>query len=62
MSDPIPTPPPTEEAKKRLREKVDKLLAQVPCKSVASMVLNGGKMNYSAVAAFVPVRAGGLDV
>jgi carboxypeptidase C (cathepsin A) len=60
MSEPTPTPP-TEEAKKRLREKVDKLLAQDPSKSEASIVLNGRTMKYSAVAAFVPVTAGGLD-
>jgi carboxypeptidase C (cathepsin A) len=62
MSEPTPpATPPTEEAKKRLREKVDKLLAQDPCKSEASIVLNGSTMKYGAVAAFVPVTAGGLD-
>src|SRR5207253_10089983 len=61
MSEPTPATPPTEEAKKRLREKVDKLLAQDPFKSEASIVLNGRTMKYSAVAAFVPVMAGGLD-
>ncbi len=35
MTDPTPAPP-TEEAKKRLREKVDKLLARDPCKSEAA--------------------------
>ena len=60
MSEPS-VPPPAEEAKKRLREKVDKLLAQDPCKSEASIVLNGRTMKYNAVAAFVPVTAGGLD-
>src|SRR2546430_980305 len=61
MSEPTPAIPPTEEAKKRLREKVDKLLAQDAFKSEASIVLNGRTMKYSAVAAFVPVTAGGLD-
>src|SRR5712692_4168673 len=61
MSEPTPATPPTEEAKKRLREKVDKLLAQGPFKSEGSIVLNGRTMKYSAVAAFVPVTAGGLD-
>ena len=61
MSEPTPATPPTEEAKKRLREKVDKLLAQDPFKSEASIVLNGRTMKYSAVAAFVPVTAGGFD-
>ena len=44
MSEPTPAVPPTEEAKKRLREKVDKLLAQDTFKSEASIVLNGGTM------------------
>jgi carboxypeptidase C (cathepsin A) len=62
MSDPTPTPAaPTEEAKKRLREKVDKLLAAEPCKSTGSIRLAGKTMKYKAVAAFVPVSAGGLD-
>jgi hypothetical protein len=61
MSEPTPATPPTEEAKKRLREKVDKLLAQDPFKSEGSIVLNGRTMKYSAVAAFVPVTAGGFD-
>src|SRR5258708_15461692 len=60
MSEPT-TPPQTEEAKKRLREKVDKLLAQTPCQSAASIALNGRTLNYRAVAAFVPLTAGGLD-
>jgi carboxypeptidase C (cathepsin A) len=61
MSEPTTTTAPTEEAKKRLREKVDKLLAQSPCTSTASIVLNGRTLKYKAVAAFVPVTAGGLD-
>jgi carboxypeptidase C (cathepsin A) len=60
MTEPTPTPP-AEEAKKRLREKLDKLLAQSPCTSTASVVLNGRTLKYKAVAAFVPVTAGGLD-
>ena len=60
MSEPTPAPP-AEEAKKRLRDKVDKLLAQSPCTSTASIVLNGRTLKYKAVAAFVPVTAGGLD-
>ncbi len=61
MSEPTPAPPPSEEAKKRLRKKVDKLLARDPSKSEGSIALNGATLKYSAVAAFVPVRAGGLD-
>ena len=64
MSEPAPATPPTEEAKeakKRLREKVDKLLAKDPCKSTGSITLNGRTLKYRAEAAFVPVTAGGLD-
>ena len=64
MSEPTPTPTPTpqaEEAKKRLRDKVDKLLAQDPYKSTGSIKLNGRTLKYRAEAAFVPVTAGGLD-
>jgi carboxypeptidase C (cathepsin A) len=60
MSEPTPVPP-TEEAKKRLREKVDKLLARDPCRSEASIVLNGRTLKYRAVAEFIPVAAGGVD-
>jgi carboxypeptidase C (cathepsin A) len=60
MSEPIP-PTPAEEVKKRLRDKVDKLLAQDSYKSESSIVLNGRTLNYHAVAAFVPVVAGGID-
>ena len=60
MSEPVPVPP-TEEAKKKLREKVDALLATEPRKSASSIKLNGRTMKYSAVAAFVPVTAGGVD-
>lgn len=55
------TPPQSDEAKKRLRDKVDKLLSTAPCKSEASITLNGRAMKYSAVADFIPVSAGGLD-
>ena len=60
MTDPTPTPQ-TEEAKKRLREKVDKLLAQDPSRSSGSIVLNGRTLGYRAVAGFIPVNAGGVD-
>jgi carboxypeptidase C (cathepsin A) len=60
MSEPTAVPP-TEEAKKRLRERVDKLLAREACRSTASIVLDGRTLNYRAEAAFVPVTAGGLD-
>jgi carboxypeptidase C (cathepsin A) len=64
MSEPTPTPTPspaTDDAKKKLREKVDKLLAAAPCKSTGSITLNRRTMKYSAIAGFVPVTAGGLD-
>ncbi|HVP89378.1 MAG TPA: peptidase S10 [Casimicrobiaceae bacterium] len=64
MSEPTPAAAPTEEAKeakKRLREKVEKLLAKDACKSAGSIVLNGRTLKYRAEAAFVPVAAGGLD-
>jgi carboxypeptidase C (cathepsin A) len=60
MSEPTPAPP-SEEAKKKLREKVDQLLASEPRKSTSSIKLGGRTMKYSAVAAFVPVTAGGVD-
>ncbi len=60
MSEPTPAPP-TEDAKKRLREKVEKLLARDPCRSEASIVLNGRTLKYRAVAEFIPVAAGGVD-
>ena len=60
MSEPTPVPP-TEEAKKRLREKVEKLLARDPSRSEASIVLNGRTLKYRAVAEFIPVAAGGVD-
>jgi carboxypeptidase C (cathepsin A) len=51
----------TEEAKKRLRDKLDKLLATEPRKSEGSITLNGRALKYAAVAEFIPVTAGGLD-
>ena len=60
MSEPTPAPP-TEDAKKKLREKVDALLASEPRKSTSSIKLNGRTMKYTAIAAFVPVTAGGVD-
>ncbi|MEO8306243.1 MAG: peptidase S10 [Betaproteobacteria bacterium] len=53
--------PATDDEKKRLREKVDKLLAADPHKTDGTLALDGRSMAYSAVAAFVPVVAGGLD-
>jgi carboxypeptidase C (cathepsin A) len=66
MSETTPAPaatpvPAADDPKKRLREKVDKLLAAAPCKSESSIKLNGKVLKYTAIAAFVPVSAGGVD-
>jgi carboxypeptidase C (cathepsin A) len=60
MSESQPTPP-ADDPKKRLREKVDKLLAAEPCRSESSLLVNGTRLSYRAEAEFVPVTAGGLD-
>ena len=51
----------TDDDKKRMREKVEKLLAQSPHTSESTITLGGRAMAYTATAAFVPVAAGGLD-
>jgi carboxypeptidase C (cathepsin A) len=66
MSEPTPTatPMPTspsDDPKKKLREKVDKLLAQEPSKSRGSIRLAGKKLEYTAIAGFVPVTGTGID-
>ncbi len=63
MSDtkPASTPVSGDDAAKRLRDKVDKLLASAPSRSESSIALGGKVLKYAAVAAFVPVSAGGLD-
>ena len=55
-----PTPA-TDDDKKRMREKVDKLLVQNPYTSENTITLGGRAMPYTAMAAFVPVVAGGFD-
>jgi carboxypeptidase C (cathepsin A) len=60
MTQPTPAPA-TDEEKKRLREKVEKLLAQSPHTSEGTIGLGGRTMPYAVTAAFVPVAAGGLD-
>ncbi len=50
-----------DESKKRLREKVDKLLSKDACKSDGSTKLNGKSMKYLAIAEFIPVKNVGLD-
>jgi carboxypeptidase C (cathepsin A) len=53
-----PTP---DDPKKRLREKVDKLLAAEPRKSESSIKQNGRTLKYTAIAQFVPISASGVD-
>jgi carboxypeptidase C (cathepsin A) len=60
MSEPTPASG-SDDPKKRLREKVDKLLAQEARKSDGSIVIDGRTLKYGAVAEFIPVSAGGLD-
>src|SRR5215470_3451560 len=60
MTQPTPAPA-NEDDKKRMREKVEKLLAQNAHTSEATIALGGRTMAYTATAAFVPVAAGGLD-
>jgi carboxypeptidase C (cathepsin A) len=50
-----------EKAKKKLRQKLEAALATEPRKSTSSIKLNGRTMKYTAIAAFVPVTAGGID-
>ncbi|HET7260267.1 MAG TPA: peptidase S10 [Casimicrobiaceae bacterium] len=50
-----------DDPKKRLREKVERLLAAAPCASEGSAAVNGTPLRYRAEAAFIPVTAGGLD-
>ena len=53
--------PAPDDPKKRLREKVDKLLASEPRKSESSLRQNGRTLKYTAVAQFMPLTAGGVD-
>src|SRR5580658_3295549 len=50
-----------DEAKKRWRERLDKLLAQAPCRSEASLALADRTLKYHAIAEFIPVLATGID-
>jgi carboxypeptidase C (cathepsin A) len=60
MTEPVP-PVVTEEAKKRMREKVDKLLSQAAYTREDTITLGGRALSYRTVAGFVPVTAGGID-
>lgn len=61
MTEAPKTAAPDDDPKKRLRDKVDKLLAAAPCTSEGSAAVDGTPMRYRAEAAFVPVNAGGVD-
>ncbi len=60
MTEPTQAPA-ADDAKKRARERVDKLIAQAPCKSSGSIRLGGQTLQYTAVAEFIPIVAGGID-
>ena len=60
MTQPTPAPA-TDEQNKRMRDKVDKLLAQDAHASEGSITLGGRVLAYRAVAAFVPIAATSLD-
>ena len=52
---------PSDDLDQRRREQVDALLAQAPARSDGSVVLDSGRMTYTTVAEFLPVRASGSD-
>ena len=57
-------PPPTSDPKetdKKMRERVDKLVAQAASESTGSITLGGKALDYTVSAAFLPVVAAGLD-
>ena len=61
MPDPSPNTDQRDEAKKRLQEKVEKLVSADPWKSEGSIKLNVRTMEYTSLAAFIPVHTLGLD-
>jgi carboxypeptidase C (cathepsin A) len=57
-------PPPSSDPKetdKKMRERVDKLIAQGASESVGSITLGGKSLEYTVNAAFLPVVAAGLE-
>ena len=57
-------PPPSSDPKetdKKMRERVDKLVAQAASESSGSITLGGKALDYTVSAAFLPVVAAGLD-
>ena len=63
MSDPTTsaTAAPVDDPKKKLREKVEALLATEPRKTNGSLTIGGRTLKYTAIAGFVPVTATGMD-
>jgi carboxypeptidase C (cathepsin A) len=61
MSDPATPTSAADSAAKAQRERVDKLLAQAPAASDASITLAGRRLDYRAGAAFLPVVDDSLD-
>jgi carboxypeptidase C (cathepsin A) len=51
----------TKEADKKMRERVDKLVAQAASESSGSITLAAKSLEYTVNAAFLPVVAEGLD-
>ncbi|HXU55706.1 MAG TPA: peptidase S10, partial [Casimicrobiaceae bacterium] len=50
-----------KETDKKMRERVDKLVAQAASESGGSITLGGKALDYTVSAAFLPVVAAGLD-
>ena len=61
MADSTDTPADPKEADKKLREHVDKLLAQSACESSGSVACGKRTLDYRVSAAFFPVVAEGFD-
>src|ERR1700720_4794124 len=51
----------TKESDKKMRERVDKLIAQAASESSGSITLGAKSLEYTVNAAFLPVVAGGLE-
>lgn len=62
MSEPAkPAAADTQESDQKLRDRVDKLVAQSPSRSKGSITLGGRAFDYAVEAAFLPVVAEGFD-
>ncbi|MDQ6628230.1 MAG: peptidase S10 [Pseudomonadota bacterium] len=60
MTEPTDPPADPKDADKKLRERVDKLLAQSPSQSKGAIELDGKRLDYTVQAAFFPVVAEGF--